>query len=124
MYKEENTLVEDIYEALCEGIKMLYRFNKEPFKIGQKNFICKKIDEEFKNILDLNSLDDQDLIEKIKNCLTKVFEYNDNETFNINKPPRIICPEKNQDKFSSLINNIVNSLKKNLMKRSEEITEL
>ena len=114
----ENKPVENIvYDAFCKGIQMISPFKNDLLYDNQKNYILSI----FKERIDIDDLNNSSLLlNKLEDCLIEIYSVDENNTFNKNKPPRIICPEKNVDKFKNLLNRIIKELNESV-KINEEL---
>ena len=106
MYKnkeniEEETIEDIVYNAFCKGVQMIAPFKNDILKDNQKSYLLSVFKSEI-NIKDLEN--SEDLLKKLKKCLIEIYSIDESGTFNLNKPPRVICPEKNSDKFNNLLN--------------------
>ena len=122
MYKNKENLIDQniemkLYDAFCKGIQMISPFKNDLLYDNQKNYILSV----FKDRISIDDLNDpKALLSKLENCLIEIYSIDENNTFNLNKPPRIICPEKNSDKFKNLLNRIIKELNDSV-KINEEI---
>ena len=122
MYKNKENIEEEpieniIYNAFCKGVQMIAPFKNDLLKDNQKNYVLSVFKEKI-NIDDLNN--SRLLLNKLENCLIEIYSVDENNSFNKNKPPRIICPEVNSDKFKNLLNRIVKELNESI-KINEEL---
>lgn len=104
----ENKPVENIvYDAFCKGIQMISPFKNDLLYDNQKNYVLSV----FKEKIDIDDLDNSSiLLDKLEDCLIEIYSIDEINTFNKDKPPRIICPERNVNKFKNLLNRIIREL--------------
>lgn len=112
MYMDDKNIEDIVFDVFQKSVKMTHSYSGDLFKPIQKEYICNIFKE---NISKEDLEKPEELLEKIKNCLIEAFTYEEDSMFSKSKPPRIICPEKNSEKFNSLLNRMMEEfdLKKN-----------